>query len=82
VSGYGVELSPVLVRALSLESNLRPPLFEHQRGSRTNGISKFSVPLCLRISEAKFQVIQTLTKRIKDGTFGYETDIERKFLQI
>ena len=32
------------VRCPRMESNLRPPLFKHQRGSRTNGISKFSVP--------------------------------------
>ena len=32
-----------------MESNFRPPLFEQQRGSRTNEVSKFSVPLWSRI---------------------------------
>ena len=44
VSLHGVELWPFRVRAPSLESNFRPPLFEHQQGSRTFEISKFSVP--------------------------------------
>jgi len=30
---------------------------------------KFEPRVCRRISEAKFQLIQHLTKRIKDGTF-------------
>ena len=32
-------------------------------------LSQFEPGLCRRMSEAKFQLIQHLTKRIKNGTF-------------
>ena len=39
----------------SMDSNFCPPLFGHLRGSRTNRISKFSVPSCRRSFGVKIQ---------------------------
>ena len=84
------------VRCQGMESTHRPPLFEQQRGSRTNGISKFSVrswsrtfALCgstpvLEVDRHKqnFSSLINWKNVSKMVHFVYETDIERKFLQI
>ena len=84
------------VRCSSVETNFGPPRFEPWPRSRTNGISKFSVPSWSRTfalcgstpvpevdrQKQNFSSLVTWQNVSKMVHFGYETDIERKFLQI